>query len=59
MSEQQPDRQPVATPFDGSFEGTRRRQMIEGLRLDHAARLRWLEERLSELLRLKGKAVRS
>jgi len=58
MSEKQPDQEPVTAPFDGSFEGTRRRQIVEGLRLDHAARLRWLDERLTELLRLKGKAVR-
>lgn len=43
--------------FDGTFEGTRRRQELAGLDLTPAERLRWLEERMTELLRLKGTAV--
>ena len=42
--------------FDGSFEGTRLRQILAGLELNHTERLRWLEERMSELMRLRGKA---
>lgn len=45
--------------FDGTFDATRRRQTRAGLELDHAARLRWLEERMTELIRLQGKANRS
>jgi len=48
------DGDPVWADFDGSFEATRRRQVRLGLQLDHAARLRWLEERMTELIRLKG-----
>jgi hypothetical protein len=43
--------------FDGSFEGTRHRQLLAGLDLTHTERLRWLEERMSELTTLKGKAA--
>jgi hypothetical protein len=42
--------------FDGTFEATTRRQVLLGLELDATARLRWLEERMAELLRLKGAA---
>ncbi len=45
--------------FDGTFDGTRRRQDLGGLELTHAERLRWLEERMSELLKLKGNAASS
>ena len=45
--------------FDGTFEGTRRRQELAGLELTYAERLRWLEERMTELLKLKGKAASS
>jgi len=45
--------------FDGTFEGTRRRQDLAGLELTPAERLRWLEKRMTELLKLKGKAVPS
>jgi hypothetical protein len=43
--------------FDGTFEGTRRRQDLAGLELTYAERLRWLEERMTELLKLKGRAA--
>jgi hypothetical protein len=43
--------------FDGSFEGTQRRQILAGLALNPGERLRWLERRMTELLRLKGKAA--
>ncbi|HXH37267.1 MAG TPA: hypothetical protein VNN08_01430 [Thermoanaerobaculia bacterium] len=43
--------------FDGTFEGTRRRQELAGLELTPAERLRWLEERMTELLKLKGRAA--
>ena len=43
--------------FDGSFEGTRRRQILSGLDLTPVERLRWLERRMTELLELKGKAA--
>ncbi len=45
--------------FDGSFEGTRRRQDLAGLDLTYTERLRWLEERMTELLRIRGKAASS
>ena len=40
--------------FDGSFEGTRRRQMLLGLEMDPIERLRWLERRMAELRKLQG-----
>lgn len=43
--------------FDGTFEATRRRQDLAGLDLTYTERLRWLEGRMTELLRLKGKAA--
>jgi hypothetical protein len=43
--------------FDGSFEGTRRRQILSGLDLTPLERLRWLERRMSELRALQGKAM--
>lgn len=43
--------------FDGTFEGTRRRQILLGLQLDHAGRLRWLEATMAELRALQGKAA--
>ena len=46
----------ATTPFDGSFDGTRRRQLLAGRELDPAARLRWLERTLEELRRLQGRA---
>jgi len=57
MSDHRSDPDPGDVEFDGSFEGTRRRQILAGLRLDPAARLRWLEERMDELFRLQGKAA--
>jgi hypothetical protein len=45
------------TDFDGTFEGTRLRQLLAGLELDPAGRLRWLEARMAELRRLQGKAA--
>ena len=57
MSDQRSDRQPDEIEFDGTFDGTRRRQILAGLQLDPAARLRWLEERMDELFRLRGKAA--
>ncbi|MCU1348287.1 MAG: hypothetical protein JWO56_1317 [Acidobacteria bacterium] len=59
MSYQRSDCDPEDVEFDGSFEGTRRRQILSGLKLDPAARLRWLEERMDELFRLQGKATPS
>jgi len=50
------DRDPESLEFDGAFEATSRRQVLLGLELDAAARLRWLEERMTELVCLKGKA---
>lgn len=46
-------------PFDGSFEGTTRRQRLLGLELDAGARLRWLEETMAELRNLCGRASRA
>ena len=43
-------------PFDGTFEGTTRRQLLLGLELDATARLRWLERTMAELHRLSGRA---
>jgi hypothetical protein len=40
--------------FDGSFEGTRRRQMLLGLEMEPIERLQWLERRMAELRRLQG-----
>jgi hypothetical protein len=45
-----------AEEFDGSFEGTRLRQILAGLDLNHTERLRWLEDRMTELMKLRGKA---
>jgi hypothetical protein len=42
--------------FDGSFDGTRRRQILSGLDLTPAERLQWLERRTAELRTLQGKA---
>jgi hypothetical protein len=42
--------------FDGSFDGTRRRQILAGLDLSPVERLRWLERRMTELRALQGKA---
>lgn len=46
----------MAEEFDDGFEGTRRRQAKLGLRMTHLQRLRWLEEKRNELLRLLGRA---
>ena len=43
-------------PFDGSFEGTRRRQAREGRKLSPTERLRWLESWNTELRSLRGRA---
>jgi hypothetical protein len=43
-------------PFDGSFEGTRRRQALAARRLPPADRLRWMERLVSELRALQGHA---
>ena len=43
-------------PFDGSFDATTRRQILLGLEMDATARLRWLEETMAELARLRGLA---
>jgi hypothetical protein len=43
--------------FDGSFDGTRRRQILSGLDLSPVERLRWLERRMTELRALQGKAT--
>ena len=57
MSDETSGEVPVDAEFDGSFEGTRRRQMLAGLQLDPAARLHWLEKTMEELFRLQGKAT--
>ncbi len=44
-------------PHDGTFEGTRRRQLLAGLELEPVERLRWLERTMDELRRLRGKAA--
>ena len=43
-------------PFDGSFEGTRRRQARLGLDVPLAERLRWFERHMADLRRLQGRA---
>jgi hypothetical protein len=43
--------------FDGTFEGTQRRQILAGRALTPAERLRWLERRMAELRKLKGAAA--
>jgi hypothetical protein len=45
-------------PFDGTFEGTVRRQIRLGLELDPVSRLRWLDRTMRELVRLRGLAKR-
>jgi hypothetical protein len=52
-----PDTESEWADFDGTFEGTRRRQVLAGLELDYTERLRWLERRMTELFRLKGNAA--
>jgi hypothetical protein len=42
--------------FDSGFEGTRRRQARQALAMTHLERLRWLEAKREELLRLLGRA---
>jgi hypothetical protein len=42
--------------LDGTFEGTRQRQILLGLQLEPAERLRWLERTMAELRALKGRA---
>jgi hypothetical protein len=42
--------------FDGTFEGTRLRQIRLGLAMTHTERLRWLETTMAELRELQGKA---
>lgn len=42
--------------FDGSFEGTRKRQMLLGLQLEPMERLQWLERTLAEMRQLQGLA---
>ena len=46
-------------PFDGTFEGTRRRQILLGLEIAPAERLRWLERTMAELRALKGRATQA
>jgi hypothetical protein len=53
----EPDSESDWTGFDGTFEGTRRRQLLAGLTLTPAERLRWLETWMTELLKLKGAAT--
>lgn len=43
-------------PFDGSFEGTRRRQALLGVDVPAAEQLRWFERHMAELRRLVGRA---
>ena len=57
MNDESPDLPPAEPRFDGTFEGTRLRQILAGLQLDHTARLRWLEERMAELFRLQGRVT--
>lgn len=56
MNNERPEAGRAETPFDGTFDGTRRRQILLGLELDHAGRLRWLETKMAELRALQGKA---
>lgn len=56
MSSDSNNDRPDAAPFDGSFDATTRRQILLGLELDATARLRWLEETMAELARLRGLA---
>jgi hypothetical protein len=44
--------------FDGSFEGTRKRQMLLGLAMEPIERLEWLERTLAEMRELQGRAER-
>jgi hypothetical protein len=44
--------------FDRGFEGHQRRQARLGLRLSPVERLRWLEETMDALRRLRGRAGR-
>jgi hypothetical protein len=44
--------------FDGSFSGTRQRQILAGLELDPTARLRWLERTIADLQRLSAGPVK-
>jgi hypothetical protein len=44
------------TDFDGTFEGTRRRQMLLGLEMTYEERLRWLDRTMAEMRRILGKA---
>jgi hypothetical protein len=57
MNDEAPEGQgsPDSPLFDGTFEGTRRRQILLGLELEPAERLRWLERTVAELRVLKGR----
>lgn len=56
MSDQTPDPKVDLREFDGTFEGTRRRQILLGLSLEPLERLRWLERTMAELRELQGRA---
>jgi hypothetical protein len=46
----------IAGEFDRGFDGHWRRQVRVGLGLTPAARLRWLEQTMSELRQIQGRA---
>jgi hypothetical protein len=56
MSSESEPKSVADSPFDGTFDGTMRRQILLGLELDYTARLRWLERTMRELVRLRGLA---
>ena len=56
MSEEERQDASDSPEFNGTFEGTRRRQILLGLDLEPAERLRWLERNMAELRALKGRA---
>jgi hypothetical protein len=53
------DGEHVDESFDGSFEGTRWRQILLGLAMTPHERLQWLEKRMAELRGMAGKAGRA
>ena len=50
------DSAPDGDGFDRGFDGHRRRQLIAGLALTPAQRLKWLEDTMAEMRRLLGRA---
>lgn len=56
MTERNPHGPGARKPADWGFEEARKAASLEGLRMTPAERLRWLEETMTELQALLGRA---